>query len=73
MVESVGKVGVGRVGACAGSQITIGDIGPVAGDPDRAKRIARRCNRLASTIIGCNVSSIPRCRNSSSKLSALSF
>ena len=73
MVESVGKVGVGRVGAHAGSRITMGDIGPVAGDPDRAKRVACRCKRLASAITGHNVSSIPRCHNSINKLSALFF
>ena len=73
MVESVSKVGVGRVGARAGSRITMGDIGLVAGDPDRAKRVARHCSRLASAIIGRSVSSIPSRRSSNSKLSALSF
>ena len=71
MVESVGKVGVGRVGARTGSRITIGDIGPDG--PDRAKRVACRSNRLASAIIGRSTSSIPRWRNSINKLSALSF
>ena len=73
MVESVGRVGVGRVGAGAGSRMTMGDNGPTAGPPDRAKRVARRCKRLASEIIGRSASSIPSARNSSNKLSALSF
>ena len=66
MVESVGKVGVGRVGARAGSQIVMGDAG-------RAKRVGRRSNRLASAINGHSVLSIPSRRNSINKLSALSF
>ena len=73
MVESVSKVGVGRVGARAGSRITIGDIGPSLDDPDRAKCVARRSNRLASAIIGCNVSSIPSAHSSINRLSALFF
>ena len=73
MVESVGKVGVGRVGVRAGSQMTIGNIGCVLVDPDRAKCVARRSNRLASAIIGHNTSSIPSHRSSINKLSALSF
>ena len=66
MVESIGKVGVGKVGAHAGSQIVMGDAG-------RAKHVARRSNRLASTINGRSTSSIPSRRSSSNKLSALSF
>ena len=66
MVESVGKVGVGKVDARAGSQIVMGDAG-------RAKRVARQSNRLASAINGRSTSSIPSHRNSSNKLSALSF
>ena len=73
MVESVGKVGVGRVGALVGSRMTMGEIGPTAGPPDRVKRVARRCNCLASIITGRSVSSIPSVRNSNNKLSALSF
>ena len=73
MVESIGKVGVGKTGARAGSQITIGNIGRAMVDPDRAKRVACHSNCLASTIIGRNVSSIPRWRNSINKLSALFF
>ena len=66
MVESVGKVGVGRVDVCAGSRIVMGDAG-------RAKRVGRRSNRLASAINGCNASSIPSRRSSINKLLALSF
>ena len=73
MVESVGKVGVGRVGACAGSRMTIGDIGCVLVDPDWAKHVAHRSSHLASVIIGRSTSSIPRCRSSIIKLLALSF
>ena len=50
-------MGVGRVGARAGSRIIMGDSGPDG--PDRAKRVARRSNRLASAIIGRSTSSIP--------------
>ena len=73
MVKSVGKVGVGKASARAGSRITIGDIGRAMGDPGWAKRVAHRSNRLASAIIGRSVSSIPRRRNSINKLLALSF
>ena len=66
MVESVGKVGVGRVGAQAGSRMVMGKAG-------RAKRVGRRSNHLASAINGHNASSIPSRRSSSNKLSALSF
>ena len=66
MVESVGNVGVGKVGARAGSQIVMGDAG-------QAKHIGRRSNHLASAINGRSVSSIPSRRSSINKLSALSF
>ena len=52
MVESVGKVGVGRVGARAGSRTTSRDTGPSVDDAVWAKRVACRSNRRASAIRG---------------------
>ena len=66
MVKSVGRVGVGKVGAHAGSRIVMGDAG-------WAKCVGRQSNHLASVINGRSASSIPSRRSSSSKLSALSF
>ena len=73
MVESVGKVGVGRVGARAGSRTTSRDTGPSVDDAIWAKHVVRRSNRRASAIIGRSVSSIPNARSSINRLSALSF